>query len=292
MTNAKLSEEQRVKKLTEFWKKVNNKIPEEAAHWWYRLLKNDSSLKNLLWSHHKTALKSNELYQTKYGQLPGINGPEDLKEEAIGQLIAEAIKRVETKYKAPESYDLLRKLLVLINKLIAAFRVFRQDPFEVAAMKILSSDQSDLLSVDEYQELSKYTNLQVHNGVTYTSDDLDKLLLTNLKNKDKNISTYFNNSGLSLEQFISNVNSKQPFRKRNVHLDIPSELGLSNFIEIGGKVFLKSGNNKAFKKFYQFLDYKNKIVINNQNFYFLTDKFTFGTEQTLYKKELNNIIYK
>lgn len=129
-----------------------NKLPEEAAHWWYRLLKEDSGLKKMLWESHKTTAKRNALYNTAYGKT--VSKAEDLTEEAIGQLIAEAIKRVETKQGAPEDYSLLKAFVNWLNKLINSFKSFETDPFEVAAMKILTSDTSDLMSFDEYRKLN------------------------------------------------------------------------------------------------------------------------------------------
>jgi hypothetical protein len=85
-----------------------NKIPEEAAHFWYRLLKEDSPLKQALWEAHETSLKANELYEGDYGKLEGVNKAEDLTEEAIGQLIAESIKRIEEKNASPEDYSFLK----------------------------------------------------------------------------------------------------------------------------------------------------------------------------------------
>jgi len=129
-----------------------NKLPEEAAHWWYRLLKEDSGLKKMLWESHKTTAKRNQLYNTTYGKT--VSKPEDLTEEAIGQLIAEAIKKIENQEGAPEDYGFLRAFIKWINDLLKSFKSIVEDPFEVAAMKILSSDMTDLMSFDEYRKLN------------------------------------------------------------------------------------------------------------------------------------------
>ena len=60
-------------------------MPEEAAHWWYRLLNENSPLKKALWESHQTALKNNELYKTQYGKL--VKSPSDLTEEMGKKLI-------------------------------------------------------------------------------------------------------------------------------------------------------------------------------------------------------------
>ena len=133
-----------------------NKLPEEAAHWWYRLLDTNSPLKKALWESHQTALKNDELYAGQYGKL--VKSPSDLTEESIGQLIAEAIKRIETENGAPEDYSFFKKFLEWINSIIDIFKDTTQDPFEVAAMKILSSDMSDLMTWEEYRKLNNIVN--------------------------------------------------------------------------------------------------------------------------------------
>lgn len=117
-----------------------NKLPEEAAHWWYRLLNENSPLKKALWESHQTALKNDELYAGQYGKL--VKSPSDLTEESIGQLIAEAIKRIETKNGSAADYSFFKKFLEWINSIIDIFKNTTQDPFEVAAIKILSSDKA------------------------------------------------------------------------------------------------------------------------------------------------------
>lgn len=133
-----------------------NKLPEEAAHWWYRLLDTNSPLKKALWESHQTALKNDELYKTQYGKL--VKSPSDLTEESIGQLIAEAIKRIETKNANASDYSFFKKFLEWINSIIDIFKDTAQDPFEVAAMKILSSDMSDLMTWEEYRKLNNIVN--------------------------------------------------------------------------------------------------------------------------------------
>lgn len=133
-----------------------NKLPEEAAHWWYRLLDTNSPLKKALWESHQTALKNDELYKGQYGKL--VSKPEDLTEESIGQLIAEAIKRIETKNANASDYSFFKKFLEWINSIIDIFKNTKQDPFEVAAMKILSSDMSDLMTWEEYRKINNIVN--------------------------------------------------------------------------------------------------------------------------------------
>jgi hypothetical protein len=133
-----------------------NKLPEEAAHFWYRLLETNSPLKKALWESHQVALKNNKLYQTEYGKL--VSKPEDLTEESIGQLIAESIKRIENKNANTSDYSFFKKFLDWVNSVIKNFKNTTIDPFEVAAMKILSSDMSDLMTWAEYSKLNNIVN--------------------------------------------------------------------------------------------------------------------------------------
>src|SRR5690606_17516355 len=101
---------------------------------------------------------NDELYKSRYGELEGVMNPADLTEESIGQLIAEAIKRIETKNANAADYSFFKKFLEWINSIIDAFKNTNQDPFEVAAMKILSSDMSDLMTWEEYRKLNNIVN--------------------------------------------------------------------------------------------------------------------------------------
>ena len=152
-----------------------NKLPEEAAHFWYRLLDNNSELKQALLTASQTSRREAELRESLYGEVydegPRVIGklaldeegnvtqlPElsPIREEAIGQLIAESIKRIEEKNASAEDYSFLKSFLEWINSLIGKFKnIFSEvDPFEVAAMKILAKDTSDLMSYEEYKELN------------------------------------------------------------------------------------------------------------------------------------------
>ena len=131
-----------------------NKLPEEAAHFWYRLLKNNDELKQLLWDDPRTKERVEKLLGSNYSEAYGKDNINTMTEEAIGQLIAEAIKRIESKNGSPKDYNFLKKFIEWINSLIKRFQqINTQDHFEVAAMKILTHDMSDLMSWDEYNTL-------------------------------------------------------------------------------------------------------------------------------------------
>lgn len=128
-----------------------NKLPEEAAHFWFRLLKEDSDLKKQLWeasvNHPRTLSLLNKF---------GVKTIEDitaLKEEAIGQLIAEQIANIEN-----SEVTLFRKFwtsfMEFIQKLLNTYKDVRLDPFYIAAQKLLLSDMSESISVDEYRYLN------------------------------------------------------------------------------------------------------------------------------------------
>lgn len=128
-----------------------NKLPEEAAHWWYRLLNTNSELKKQLLDSDLTLERAQELSRTEYDNLY----PGHLSEEAIGQLIAEAIKRIENNQATKADLSFFQKFVEWLNEMIYRFKTSVKDPFEAAAIKILTSDVSDLLSWEEYQRLSR-----------------------------------------------------------------------------------------------------------------------------------------
>jgi hypothetical protein len=290
-----------------------NKLPEEAAHWWYRLLKQDDILKRTLWQSHRTALKASELYKTKYGKLEGITKSEDLTEEAIGHLIAEAIKKIEDKKGTKEDYSFINKILTFINRVLAKFKMAKQDPFEIAAMKILASDVSGLLTVKEYNNLVKNSITQIHEGEIYDGDYLNELFEENLKDKDKHkykIKVSDVNKTVPYERFSVEsvlgfiepelkdelIKSIKTFRSKNPKLQICTDKGygpddIVYFTLANGKTgaFVKATNNFAFKDFHYYLDYKNKITIGRKSYYLLTDDFSKGTQREFYEQHQNEL---
>jgi hypothetical protein len=140
--------------------KAWDSLPEEAAHWWYRLLKTNSPLKKALWESKKTKDKVNELLANQYGEafinnedfVPDVQVLDMLTEEAIGQLIADQIEEA-TKDEQEGTYNVFWKLFIeWINGIIEKFNKIIGDPYNIAAIKILTSDRSDLLTFAEYKQ--------------------------------------------------------------------------------------------------------------------------------------------
>lgn len=252
---------------TEAW----NKLPEEAAHWWYRLLKEDSSLKKALWESHQTALKNDELYAGEYGKL--VKSSSDLTEESIGQLIAEAIKRIETKNDNASDYSFFKKFLEWINKIVDAFKNTTQDPFEVAAMKILSSDMSDLMTWNEYRKLNNIVNFA--DVLTEQSvAPVDYTLLTDIGEiKYNEIFDEVSNESYSVFYF-----NESPYFTRREELDnwVSKEYG--NLLNVRQKnriqevkdnqIFFDRLLNKSFRKKSKFLPKtlrKYYTIVDSQN---------------------------
>jgi len=186
-----------VEKRLEAW----NKKPEEAAHFFFRLMQNNVPLKNALLMASYRALEAgkgsfSQEYLDAYKNKPGA-----LMEEYIGQAIAEAIKRVETKNGSPEDYSFLQKFLNWIDEMFKKFSDYmrgeEQDSFEVAAMKILSSDTSDLMTWDEYNQINNKVNFadvvtdesvvkeNVVNDVVDTSKDFNALITGQYRKKTR-----------------------------------------------------------------------------------------------------------
>lgn len=156
-----------------------NKIPEEAAHWWYRLLKQDSDMFyafNSFATHeasNKIALRAKNLPEYSDANY----SMQDLREEAIGQLISEAIKKIENGTASDTDYSFFKKFLEWLNTMIKKLNFFKEnDPFEVAAIKILASDYSDMFSLEEYNQLN---NIHYFNEKT-TNASINPVNLANL----------------------------------------------------------------------------------------------------------------
>lgn len=122
-------------------------LPEEAAHWWYRLLKDDEPLKKALFDLAANSMRRIELLDQNYAD---YKNPYAFTEEVIGQLIAESIERIQ-KNKALEAdttfWGLFKKL---IKKVISAFRKHQQTPFDIAAARIMAADIEGLMTVEDY----------------------------------------------------------------------------------------------------------------------------------------------
>ena len=248
-----------------------------------------------------------------FRSLKGINKPEDLTEEAIGQLVAESIKRMEEKKGTKEDYSFIDKMLKWINKLLLKFRLAKQDPFDIAAMKILASDRSDLLTLEQYNLLAKKSGTQIHEGEVYDGDRLNEILDENLKDKDKyvyrlkvsELGKQVEHEKGSVDEFLdlskpttaeALIKSITTFRKKNTPLNIYTDKGYGQsdilFFDLkNGRrgAFVKATNNFAFKDYYYHLDYSNKIVLGRQTYYFLTDKFSKGTQLEFYEQHQNEL---
>ena len=130
--------------------KAWNKLPEEAAHWWYRLLNTDSELKEELWKLAMNSSKKEALKKANYGS---YTSEDALTEESIGQLIAESIKRIESNKAIEADKSFWARFLKFINKILNSFKRQSTTPFDIAAAKILASDLSELMPLQDYQLL-------------------------------------------------------------------------------------------------------------------------------------------
>ena len=240
-----------------------NKLPEEAAHWWYRLLNENSPLKKALWESHQTALKNDELYKGQYGKL--VKSPSDLTEESIGQLIAEAIKRIETKNANASDYSFFKKFLEWINSIIDIFKNTTQDPFEVAAMKILSSDMSDLMTWEEYRKVNNIVNF----ADVLTEQSVAPVDYTIISDLGKVVTNYFEPQEIDEKDTFKWVaNLKDGVQKNSPEFNTQEELDLWVFTNVkeydqrqkqilqevrDNQIFFDRLLNKSFRKKSKFL---------------------------------------
>lgn len=148
--------------------KAWDKVPEEAAHFFYRLLKDNAPLKKELWESAKRSDKLEQLLKSSvYNKAYDIGTDvyenssvllDMLTEEAIGQLIADAISRVQNKNAAtPEDYSFFKALIEWFKEIFSVWSKLSPElkdesnrVWDDAARRILSSDLTDLMTFDEY----------------------------------------------------------------------------------------------------------------------------------------------
>jgi hypothetical protein len=172
--------------------KAWEKLPEEAAHWWYKLLKN-SELKTELRQLALQSEKFKDLFEQDYGN---YNNIDLLTEEAIGQLIAESIKRIETNRATAKDKSFWQKFKDFVNKILGKYKEYQKTPFDTAAEKLLNSDLSELFTLQEMSQMysdhigeSVFIETDVANDSNVISDiDYSKTfksLMTRLKKRKR-----------------------------------------------------------------------------------------------------------
>ena len=143
--------------------KAYQALPEEVAHWWYRLLKDQDGLKKSL----AESVKSHPEYKDilsdpDYKKLyeGDVNA---LTEEAIGRVIARHIRKVQLDQANTKEKNFVEKFLEWVSSIVGSFlnsktETVTQTDFEIAAQRILNSDLVNLMTVGEYQEMLKKAN--------------------------------------------------------------------------------------------------------------------------------------
>ena len=219
--------------------KAWEKLPEEAAHWWYRLLKN-SELKDELWNLAKKSEKFKELFNIDYGNYKNID---NLTEETIGQLIAESIKRIESKKANLNDKSFWKKFKLFIKKLLGQYKKYENTPFDIAAEKILNSDLSDLFTLEEFKQMyddqiGEFINIDDKNKEVISDIDYSKTLkslMSRLKKRKRKPTQQTIEKIKSLVSRYKNLNTlklKEEYKSKYNVLDIrPSLLSFENFSE-------------------------------------------------------------
>ena len=197
-----------------------NKLPEEVAHWWYKLLSKDSELKQALWEAAKKSEKYKELVEKNYGDYSRFENSDDLFiEEAIGQLIAEAIHKKQETTKEVESF--FDKFWNKVKEIISKFIKNEQEvtSFEQAAERILNSDLSDLVDISSLPD------------TTINPDSKAKfLMLQNRKFTDRIIKAILKSKKLSIEEVTNklknDIASKKPKIGKKERSTVDKKIGL------------------------------------------------------------------
>lgn len=145
--------------------KAWDSLPEEAAHFWYEML-TDSKLKNEL---REFVTKDKDSYGAEFEKLKNLGyESNEIYKEIVAKAIANEINKQEM---SPEFKSLWDNIVEFIKNFINQFKKNQEEletsPISVAAERILNSDLSDLLSVEELKELySQYlptTEVEVEN---------------------------------------------------------------------------------------------------------------------------------
>jgi len=223
------------------------KMPEEVTHWWYRLMSDDAALKKELWSfigkdnYYKEILGSSlEEYRKKYPNLNNSQLSDTLKEEAIGQAVALVIQKISDGTASFKHKNVWEKILDFFRKILN--KPIREvlsdnDPFTVAASRVLNSDLTDLVTYDEYMAMvaleSNYLEVQnefasAQMGETIptvinVSDYASKLLSNKYKRRTRYLTKTLEKIGSSqlsmLQQYDDEGRQIMPTHKRNLYID-------------------------------------------------------------------------
>jgi hypothetical protein len=133
-----------------------NSLPEEAAHFWVALLQ-DKALNNKLFDYVRELPNYKEEYQALLDQ--GYNKA-NVDNELIAKYISAEVARLESQPK-PTGFtkfwkDLIAFIKDFIGKYITNKKEAENSPINIAAERILNSDLSDLMSVEELKQTNQY----------------------------------------------------------------------------------------------------------------------------------------
>lgn len=217
---------------------VLNQLPQEISHFFYRLLKEDDELRQALWDAVK---KDHPLIKEliKRGYKGNIS---KLREEAIGQLIEKAMFN-EASARTRNFWQKFIEFVKGIFRKLGILGEAVQTPFEVAAIKILNSDYTGLMTIDEYNELANSIGDFVNTpdaestvSEVFTKDnELDKLYNKALikfsldKYKEKLSEQASDIAGRNIKRINNNITS--PFKLVR-YIEEPVTITLKSFDEL------------------------------------------------------------
>ena len=203
-----------------------------------------------------------------------------LTEEALGQLISDAIGRVQNEKAAtPEDYSFFKAFIKWFKEIFGAWRELSpklKDSdnaiWDHAAQRILSSDLTDLMTFDEYYEVNKEALIE---NISYSSiDDISKYdfisdeekVLTRLDKIFKKRTRYLKKTYKKYFQFVDTTSRKtspeEQMKQKNEMLKFTSDVltfPLSDRYKFQNKVPELRSYNDFLKK------YGNRSIPFNQH---------------------------
>lgn len=152
--------------------KAWNSLPEEAVHFWFRLLKENTKLKKDIYKgveafkEHAVSSKANPLLNKQYIEMKQLydsiyNNEDAFNEELISRLITDKIAEISEGTGDNIFKFFWHTFINFIREILGLYSNTEHNPFYIAAERILTSDLKDLMSVEDYQNLHGIVNNRV-----------------------------------------------------------------------------------------------------------------------------------
>lgn len=236
-------------------------LPEEAAHFWFRRLKADTQLGKQLLSDLKE-FYPDVLEEVRKDYKDKYDNEMAFEEEAVGKMIARVINEMET---TPAKLNWWERFVKWVKSLYTKPEQKQEYPesFQEAAKRIITSDLSDMLTQQEYEDM-----MNASQGYMYKDENTYRTL-------DNGYVGAYRLSQEELEQF------------KNTFLDNP-RYRLRKFLTkktLGKIVVSKSTNTKLFRELTE--SNKEEIIENTKVDTLTPSLFGFSELRKKYKNKID-----